>query len=279
MAGTTAPASGATAPEPRRPRGPRTESLLVHRLARWFDARLGAARLARTTLNKVFPDHWSFLLGELGLYRFVLPVLTGVSSTFFYVLRLNHVTYDYIPAPPPRTVLRRPPGRRPPRPHDAQQGLPRPLVVHVGRAGALQLRRAGADRRLPDLLLRAQQQRRHLRRQLRAPAGGRDDRGLPVRAPAELRRSGRPGHAPDPPLGGAAVPRLAGRPRGPGVLHRGLPAPAGAQLGDRLHAAGPGTGQRALRLLAARRPAVGHGPADRVLDRAVDPARRHLDHL
>ncbi|MFO7281484.1 MAG: cytochrome b N-terminal domain-containing protein, partial [Thermoanaerobacterales bacterium] len=94
MAGTTAPASGATAPEPRRPRGPRTESLLVHRLARWFDARLGAARLARTTLNKVFPDHWSFMLGELGLYSFVVLVLTGVYLTFFFEPSSNVVTYD-----------------------------------------------------------------------------------------------------------------------------------------------------------------------------------------
>ena len=39
--------------------------LLTHRAARWIDDRLGAANLGRTALNKVFPDHWSFMIGEL----------------------------------------------------------------------------------------------------------------------------------------------------------------------------------------------------------------------
>ena len=58
--------------------------MIVKRLARWFDERLGAARFVRTALNKVFPDHWSFMLGELALYLFVILVLTGVYLTFFF---------------------------------------------------------------------------------------------------------------------------------------------------------------------------------------------------
>ena len=36
--------------------------------ARWLDDRLGAANFARTALDKVFPDHWSFMIGEIALY-------------------------------------------------------------------------------------------------------------------------------------------------------------------------------------------------------------------
>ena len=73
---------------------PRPERLLTHRLARWIDNRLGAAKFARTALNKVFPDHWSFMIGELGLYCFVVLVVTGVFLTFFFDPSTNEVIYD-----------------------------------------------------------------------------------------------------------------------------------------------------------------------------------------
>src|SRR5207237_6456988 len=53
------------------------EQAVIRRLFRWFDERLGAASFARRTLNKVFPDHWSFMLGEIALYCFIILVLTG----------------------------------------------------------------------------------------------------------------------------------------------------------------------------------------------------------
>lgn len=62
--------------------------------ARWVDERVGGARFARTALNKVFPDHWSFMLGELVLYSFVVLLLTGVYLTFFYVPSTELVVYD-----------------------------------------------------------------------------------------------------------------------------------------------------------------------------------------
>ena len=43
----------------------------------FFDDRLHASKYMRKTLNKVFPDHWSFMLGEIALYSFVVLVLTG----------------------------------------------------------------------------------------------------------------------------------------------------------------------------------------------------------
>ena len=73
--------------------------MIVERLARWFDDRLGTSRFARTTLNKVFPDHWSFMLGEIALYSFVVLVVTGVYLTFFFVPSAKDVVYhgDYAP--------------------------------------------------------------------------------------------------------------------------------------------------------------------------------------
>jgi ubiquinol-cytochrome c reductase cytochrome b subunit len=58
------------------------------------DDRLQVATPLRNILNKVFPDHWSFLLGEIALFSFILLLLTGVYLTFFFVPSLDHVTYD-----------------------------------------------------------------------------------------------------------------------------------------------------------------------------------------
>ena len=42
----------------------------------------------------MFPDHWSFLLGELALYSFVVLVATGVYLTFFFHPGTEIVRYD-----------------------------------------------------------------------------------------------------------------------------------------------------------------------------------------
>ncbi len=73
--------------------------MIIPRLARWLDDRLGASRVARSTLNKVFPDHWSFMLGEIALYAFVILLLTGVYLTFFFVPGSKEVVYDGSYAP------------------------------------------------------------------------------------------------------------------------------------------------------------------------------------
>ena len=93
------------------------------------------------------------------------------------------------------------------RPEAARQGLPGPLVVHDRRARPLLLHRAAAHRRVPHVLLRPEPDRGRVLRQLRAAPGRPHDRGVPVRARHQLRRAGRARHAPDPPLGGAAVRR------------------------------------------------------------------------
>src|SRR3954447_17984405 len=62
----------------------RSRRMLTPRLARWLDDRVGGAKLARSALGKVFPDHWSFLLGEVAMYSFFVLVATGIYLTFFF---------------------------------------------------------------------------------------------------------------------------------------------------------------------------------------------------
>ena len=58
-----------------------------------LDARLHLRRDARTIANKVFPSNWSFLLGEVALFAFVILILTGTFLTFFYRPNVEPVTY------------------------------------------------------------------------------------------------------------------------------------------------------------------------------------------
>jgi ubiquinol-cytochrome c reductase cytochrome b subunit len=51
---------------------------------RWVDERLGAGRLVRRAMRYVFPEHWSFLLGEVALYSFVFLVLSGTFLALFF---------------------------------------------------------------------------------------------------------------------------------------------------------------------------------------------------
>jgi ubiquinol-cytochrome c reductase cytochrome b subunit len=75
--------------QPRKVLKPR----LLPRLARWVDNRLGTANVVRKTLDKIFPDHWSFMLGEAALYCFVVLIVTGVFLTFFYEASPDSTTY------------------------------------------------------------------------------------------------------------------------------------------------------------------------------------------
>jgi ubiquinol-cytochrome c reductase cytochrome b subunit len=57
---------------------------LTRRLIRFLDERSGAAPFLRKALRYVFPDHWSFLLGEVALYAFIVLVGTGIYLAFFF---------------------------------------------------------------------------------------------------------------------------------------------------------------------------------------------------
>ena len=60
----------------------------------WVDDRLGLAGVARKNLRKVFPDHWSFMLGEIALWSFVVLLLSGVFLTFWFQPSMAEVVYD-----------------------------------------------------------------------------------------------------------------------------------------------------------------------------------------
>jgi ubiquinol-cytochrome c reductase cytochrome b subunit len=51
---------------------------------RFIDERTSSAPLMRKGLRYLFPDHWSFLLGEVALYAFVVLILTGIYLALFF---------------------------------------------------------------------------------------------------------------------------------------------------------------------------------------------------
>jgi ubiquinol-cytochrome c reductase cytochrome b subunit len=67
--------------------------------ANYLDERLSISAVLKGFGRKVFPDHWSFMLGEVALYSFVILVLSGTFLTFFYQPSMAEVTYDGSYAP------------------------------------------------------------------------------------------------------------------------------------------------------------------------------------
>jgi ubiquinol-cytochrome c reductase cytochrome b subunit len=58
-----------------------------------LDDRLGIAKGGRVFLDKIFPDHWSFMLGEISLYSFVVLLATGVFLSLYYVPSASSLIY------------------------------------------------------------------------------------------------------------------------------------------------------------------------------------------
>ncbi|BBZ20322.1 cytochrome bc1 complex cytochrome b subunit [Mycolicibacterium gadium] len=64
-----------------------------------IDSRYHPSAAVRRQLNKVFPTHWSFLLGEIALYSFIVLIITGVYLSLFYDPSMAEVTYDGVYQP------------------------------------------------------------------------------------------------------------------------------------------------------------------------------------
>jgi ubiquinol-cytochrome c reductase cytochrome b subunit len=64
-----------------------------------IDSRYHPSAAVRRQLNKVFPTHWSFLLGEIALYSFIVLLLTGVYLTLFFDPSMTEVTYNGVYQP------------------------------------------------------------------------------------------------------------------------------------------------------------------------------------
>jgi ubiquinol-cytochrome c reductase cytochrome b subunit len=62
--------------------------------ATWADDRYHLAKGMRHQINKVFPTHWSFLLGEIALYSFIILLLSGVYLTLFFDPSMEEVIYN-----------------------------------------------------------------------------------------------------------------------------------------------------------------------------------------
>jgi len=63
-------------------------------VASYVDDRTGAAKWMKKNLTKVFPDHWSFMLGEIALYSFVILLLSGTFLTFWFDPSQREVVYE-----------------------------------------------------------------------------------------------------------------------------------------------------------------------------------------
>ena len=66
---------------------------------RFVDQRTGQAPLLRKALRYIFPDHWSFLLGEIAMYAFLALIATGIFLALFFEPSLADTTYEgsYVP--------------------------------------------------------------------------------------------------------------------------------------------------------------------------------------
>lgn len=71
-----------------------TPTTIGGKAADYLDQRLGIAGVAKKNLRKIFPDHWSFMLGEIALYSFIILLLSGIFLTFFFTPSMNEVTYN-----------------------------------------------------------------------------------------------------------------------------------------------------------------------------------------
>lgn len=67
--------------------------------ANYIDERTSISGLVKEVGRKIFPDHWSFMLGEVALYSFVVILITGTFLTFFFDPSMKELVYQgsYVP--------------------------------------------------------------------------------------------------------------------------------------------------------------------------------------
>ncbi|WP_258131984.1 ubiquinol-cytochrome c reductase cytochrome b subunit [Microbacterium sp. MYb62] len=65
----------------------------------YIDERTSVSGLLKELSRKVFPDHWSFMLGEIALWSFVVVFISGTFLTFFFQASMvpTHYTGAYAP--------------------------------------------------------------------------------------------------------------------------------------------------------------------------------------
>lgn len=60
----------------------------------FIDDRFHLAKTGEKNLRKVFPNHWSFMLGEIALYSFIILLVSGVFLTLWFKPSMLEVVYD-----------------------------------------------------------------------------------------------------------------------------------------------------------------------------------------
>ena len=65
----------------------------------WADDRLGSSSWLRSAMDKIFPDHWSFMVGEIAMYTFVILIVTGIYLALFYKASDTLVIYHGVYKP------------------------------------------------------------------------------------------------------------------------------------------------------------------------------------
>ncbi len=69
------------------------------RIANYVDNRVGLSGIVREFGRKIFPDHWSFMFGEVALYSLVILIISGTFLTFWFNPSMAPTAYDgsYLP--------------------------------------------------------------------------------------------------------------------------------------------------------------------------------------
>src|SRR5829696_4986253 len=72
---------------------------IAGKAANEIDERFGSANFVKRSARKVFPDHWSFMLGEIALYSFIILLLSGTFLSLWFKPSMIEVVYDgsYLP--------------------------------------------------------------------------------------------------------------------------------------------------------------------------------------
>lgn len=89
MTTTTTPAANPAAPRAAATPAARGAAAT----ADYLDQRTGIGGAVKFLARKIFPDHWSFLLGEIALYSFIVLLISGVFLTMFFVPSMAETTY------------------------------------------------------------------------------------------------------------------------------------------------------------------------------------------
>ncbi|WP_193106401.1 cytochrome bc complex cytochrome b subunit [Brachybacterium sp. FME24] len=87
-----------TTPDSRKQTSDDASSSRVHKLGAvggdWLDQRLAGGGFVKFFARKIFPDHWSFMFGEVALYSFVILLISGTFLTMFFDPSMEEVTYS-----------------------------------------------------------------------------------------------------------------------------------------------------------------------------------------